>query len=275
MILLCKCMKVSRSGYYYFKDKPISKRSRQNDELLLHIIEAFKESKKTYGSPRIYRVLRKKGINTSLNRVARIMKKYGIYPEYSLKHKKSKLSKNYEGTTNNILNREFKANEPNQKWVSDTTFISTKQGWLYLATIIDLYSRKVIGWSMSSSNNTGLVLKALEMALLHKKRAKPILLHSDQGVQYRAKEYLNLFKKNNIQQSMSRKGECHDNAVAESFFNTLKKESIQSKTYQTRDEARLAIFEYIELFYNSTRLHSTIDYQSPNDFEKSFYKKIA
>ncbi|NOQ76581.1 MAG: IS3 family transposase, partial [Methylococcaceae bacterium] len=163
------------------------------------------------------------------------------------------------------------SDKPNQKWVSDTTFIYTRQGWLYLATIIDLYSRKVIGWSMSKSNNTDLVCDALKMAIKNKPKQQQVLLHSDQGSTYRADNYLSLFKKNNIQQSMSAKGECYDNAVAESFFGTLKSELVNEQPYQTREQARQSIFEYIEVFYNRIRRHSTLNYQSPESFEKTFY----
>jgi transposase InsO family protein len=205
---------------------PQSPRSRQNDKIVLQIIQVFKHSRKTYGSPRIYYQLKAQGIKVSLNKVARLMSKNGIHAHFSIRHKKAKTLRNNANFTSNILNREFTATKPNSKWVSDTTFVWTKQGWLYLATILDLYSRKVVGWSMDKSNNTHLVLNALLMAINGKDKKQPVLLHSDQGSTYRAYEYLSLFSKNNITQSMSRKGECHDNAVAESFFNTIKIELI-------------------------------------------------
>ena len=163
----------------------------------------------------------------------------------------------------------------NTRWVSDTTFIHTKQGFLYLATIIDLYSRKVVGWSMGNNNDTKMVKDTLSMAIKNKLKQQEVLLHSDQGSTYRAYEYLKCFKENNITQSMSRKGECYDNAVAESFFNTIKTELISKQTYQTKEQAKSSIFEYIEVFYNKIRLHSTIGYQSPYDYENSFYQKQA
>lgn len=264
-------MQVSKSGYYYWKSTPQNPRSRQNDKILLKIIESFKCSRKTYGSPRVYHDLKAQGIKVSLNKVARLMSKNGIHAHFSIRHNKVKIPRNTANFTNNILNREFNPSAPNSKWVSDTTFVWTKQGWLYLATVIDLYSRKVVGWSMGSNNDTALVVTALAMAMNNKQKQQSVLLHSDQGSTYRAYEYIKLFKTNNITQSMSRKGECHDNAVAESFFNTLKTELVKQQTYQTRAEAKRSIFEYIEVFYNKIRRHSTIGYYSPNDYEKKFY----
>lgn len=266
-------MKVSKSGYYYWKNTPKSPRSRQNDKIILQIIQAFKTSRKTYGSPRIYHQLKAQGIKVSLNKVARLMSKNGIHAQFSIRHKKAKIPRKTANFANNILNREFTATTPNSKWVSDTTFIWSKQGWLYLATVIDLYSRKVVGWSMSANNDAQMVIKALMMALNNKPKQQQVLLHSDQGSTYGAYKYLKLFKANSITQSMSRKGECYDNAVAESFFNTLKTELVNQRTYQTRAEAKSSIFEYIEVFYNKIRRHSTINYQSPCDFEQLFYQQ--
>jgi len=266
-------MCVSKSGYYYWKTAPQSPSSRNNDKILFEIIQIFKASRKTYGSPRVYQKLKNKGIKVSLNTIAKIMHKNNIYAHFSTKHKKAKIPRNNVNFANNILNRDFIADTPNNKWVSDTSFIWTKQGWLYLAIVIDLYSRRVVGWSMGKNNDTKLVLDALTMAIKNKQKQQKVLLHSDQGSTYRAYEYLALFKPNNITQSMSRKGECYDNAVAESFFNTIKTELASQQTYQTREQAKNSIFEYIEVFYNKTRLHSTIGYISPEDYEYLFYKK--
>ena len=226
----------------------------------------------TYGSPRIYQELKAKGIQVSLNKVARLTSRNNIHAHFSVRHKKAKIPRNNVNFANNILNKEFSATQPNTKWVSDTTFVHTRQGWLYLATIVDLYSRKVVGWAMSANNDTQMITRALQMAINNKPRQQQVLLHSDQGSTYRAYEYIKLFKENNITQSMSRKGECHDNAVAESFFNTIKTELINQQTYQTRRQAKSSIFEYIEVFYNKVRRHSTIGYYSPNGYEKMFYK---
>ncbi len=264
-------MQVSKSGFYYWKAKPVSQRSKQENAILYHVIQAHKASRKTYGSPRVHQDLNAKGIKVGLNKVAGLMKQYGIYACTSIRHKKAKIARNTRGYAKNVLDRAFSADKPNKKWVSDTTFIYTQQGWLYLATIIDLYSRKVTGWSMSPNNNTDLVRDALMMAIKNKPRKEKVLLHSDQGATYRADNYLSLFKKDNIQQSMSAKGDCYDNAVAESFFGTLKTELVYEQTYRSREQARQSIFEYIEVFYNRVRRHSTLNYQSPENFEKAFY----
>lgn len=260
-------MNVSKSGFYHWNNKAVSKRSKQNDLILLNIIRIFNRSKERYGSPRIHHELIANGIKCGVNRVARLMKLNEIHAVTSVKHKKTIKAKNTKGFTDNVLDRSFKASTPNQKWVSDTTFINTAEGWLYLAVIIDLYSRKVIGWSMSRHNNTELVSKALLMAIKTKKNDQNVLLHSDQGSQYRAKDYLALFDENCIKQSMSEKGNCHDNAVAESFFATLKNELVYLTKYKTKDAAKSSIFEYIELYYNRIRRHSYINYESPTDFE--------
>ena len=264
-------MRVSKSGFYYWKKKPVSQRSKQDNAILYHVIQAHKASRKTYGSPRVHHDLNAKGIKVGLNKVAGLMRQHGIYASTSIRHKKAKIARNTRGFAMNVLDRDFSADKPNKKWVSDTTFIHTQQGWLYLATIIDLYSRKVTGWSMSPSNNTDLVRGALMMAIKNKPRKEKVLLHSDQGSTYRADNYLSLFKRNNIQQSMSAKGDCYDNAVAESFFGTLKTELVYEQTYRSREQARQSIFEYIEIFYNRVRRHSTLNYQSPENFEKAFY----
>ena len=239
--------------------------------ILFHVIQAHKKSRGTYGSPRIHHELHAAGIKVSLNKVAVMMQKNSIYAHTSSRHKKAKFARNTRGFTSNILDRDFTANKPNKKWVSDTTFIPTRQGWLYLVTIIDLYSRKVIGWSMANNNNTNLVRAALLMAVKNKPKHHKVLLHSDQGSTYRADNYLSLFRANNIQQSMSAKGNCHDNAVAESFFKTLKTELVSEQSYQSRADARQSIFEYIEVFYNRIRRHSALNYKSPDNFEKAFY----
>jgi putative transposase len=269
--LLCVCLKVSTSGFYYWKNKSLSQRSKQNNYLLYHIVQAYKASRGTYGSPRIYYELKASGIKVSLNKIAVMMKQHGLAARASAKHKKTKIARNTTGFTNNVLSRAFTSDTPNQKWVSDTTYVETRQGWLYLATIIDLYSRKVVGWSMSKYNNTALVTQALLMAVKQKPNQQPVLLHSDQGSTYRADSYLALFKPHKITQSMSAKGDCYDNAVAESFFGTLKTELIAGCNYPSREQARRSIFEYIEVFYNRIRRHSSINYQSPVNFENAFY----
>ena len=241
--------------------------------ILLDIIHFFKKSHRNYGSPRIYKDLKAGNTLCSLNKVARMMREHGIYSKLSIKHKRVKIPRNNTGFASNILDRQFDADHPNQKWVSDTTFIHTRQGWLYLATVMDLFSRKIVGWSMSKHNDTALVTNAFKMAINNKPKKQEVMLHSDQGTTYRAYSYLALFKNNNVKQSMSEKGKCHDNAVAESFFNTLKRELVNEQNYINLDEAKSSIFEYIEVFYNKIRRHSYCNYESPDNFEKAFYNK--
>jgi len=267
-------MQVSQSGFYYWVNAPISQRSKRNDYILLQIIRAFQQSRQLYGSPRIHKELVAQGLKCGINQVAKLMQLHGIVAATKGKHRKAQAAKNTKGFTDNVLNRDFTATHPNQKWVSDTTFVSTSQGWLYLATVIDLYSRKVVGWSMSKRNDTALVKQALRMAIRRKDANQTVLLHSDQGSQYRAAEYLQMFKKHRIQQSMSGKGKCLDNAVAESFFGTLKNELVYQNRYKTWDEAKSSIFEYIEVFYNRVRRHSYLNYQSPLSFEADYYDSI-
>lgn len=240
----------------------------------MKIIEAYKTGRRNYGSPRVYQELKANNISIGLNKVAKMMRENGLHANTSIKHKRAKIARNTRGFTENIINRDFKAMTPSQKWVSDTTFVYTRQGWLYLAVIVDLYSRKVNGWAMSKRNDTRLVSTALNMALKNKHSNQQVLLHSDQGSTYRSDAYLALFKRNGIMQSMSRKGECHDNAVAESFFSTLKSELVYQTSYLTREEAQSSIFEYIEVFYNKIRRHSYINYESPSNYEMAFYDKV-
>jgi len=267
-------MLVSTSGYYYWKGSLVSERSKRDDYILLKIIRSFRDSKQRYGSPRVYEDLLAEGIKCGVNKVAKVMRKHGLRAVTSVRHKKAQAAKNRHGLGENILNRNFQATKPNQKWVSDTTFVRTTQGWLYLATVIDLYTRKVVGWSMSDANDTALVTQALIMAVASKARKQEVLLHSDQGSTYRAAAYLELFNKYHITQSMSRKGKCHDNAVAESFFSTLKNELVYQNSYKTREQARSSIFEYIEVFYNRERRHSYLNYQSPLNFERAHYNTM-
>lgn len=266
-------MGVSKSGFYHWKNAPVSLRSKQNNYLLMKIIEAYKAGRRNYGSPRVYQELKANNVSIGLNKVAKMMRENGLYAKTSIKHKKAKIARNTRGFTENIINRDFRAVTPSQKWVSDTTFVYTRQGWLYLAVVIDLYSRKVNGWAMSQRNDTKLVSTALAMALKTKRPNQRVLLHSDQGSTYRSDGYLALFKRNGIMQSMSRKGECHDNAVAESFFSTLKSELVYQTSYLTREEAQSSIFEYIEVFYNKIRRHSYLNYESPSNYEMAFYDK--
>jgi putative transposase len=268
VVTLCRAMEVSPSGFYDWLSRPTSKRAQANQALLSEIREIYKQSYRRYGSPRIYAELVDRGTLTSLGRVERLMCQHGIAAERARRHRRTYIHREPQIPELNHLNREFDARHPNEKWVSDITFIPTRQGWLYLAIVLDLYSRAIVGWSMSSRINGQLVHDALDMAIAQREPAEGLLVHSDQGSQYTALSYRQKLVEHGMRCSMSRKGECHDNAVAESFFHTLKEELVYDADYRTRSEARQAIFKYIELFYNRQRRHSTIGYKAPMEYEK-------
>ena len=222
-----------------------------------------------YGAPRIYRTLREEGIDCGLNRVARLMQKANIVPRSIRKFRKTTDSRRSYNPAPNVLSRQFTASQPNRKWVGDVTFIATREGWLNLAVVIDLYSRKVVGWSMGERLTTELAQRAMRHAIEQRVPAPGLVAHSDRGMEYYAGDYQRLLEQHGMICSMSGKGDCHDNAVAESFFHTLKTEQVYHDDYQTRDQARSALFDYIELFYNRQRKHSFINYRSPVSFEAS------
>ena len=226
------------------------------------------KSRKTYGSPRIHQKLLQEGCLIGKKRVERLMQEMGLRAVARRKYRVTTDSAHTKTVAKNHLNRQFTPERPNQYWVADITYIATKEGWLYLSTIMDLYSRKIIGWSLRERLTKELVIAALHMALKQRKLSIDLLLHSDRGSQYASELYQKLLKRNGIVCSMSRKGNCWDNAVMESFYHTLKVELIYQKTYETRGQARRDIFEYIEIFYNRERLHSTLGYCSPEEYEK-------
>lgn len=264
---LCQVLEVSSSGYYDWRDRPESNRAKENRSLLTKISLFHKVSREIYGSPRIYRDLVDAGEAVSVNRVARLMQKNSIQSKMARKFVITTDSKNTMQPAPDQLQRKFKVDAPDKAWVSDTTFIPTRQGWLYLAVVIELYSRQVIGWAMSDRNNSHLVQDALTMAIWRRGKVDSVIVHSDQGSTYASGDYQKLMKENNLSCSMSRKGECLDNAVAESFFGTLKTELVTHEDYRTKEEARKSLFEYIELFYNRRRRHSFLGYISPAEFE--------
>lgn len=260
---------VSRSGYYAWRQRPQSRRERANDILLAEIRAAYKNSRRTYGSPRIHAYLRRKGYFCGRNRVARLMHKYKIVAKKA--HRSHPITtRQFPGarTAPNLLNREFSALLPNQKWVSDITYIDTAEGWLYLAAILDLHSRYVVGWAMADQMDVSLVENALQMAVFTRQPQEGLLHHSDRGSQYTSEIYRDHLAAFHCQISMSRTGNCYDNAVMESFFSTLKTECATTQ-FKCKAEARTAIFEFIEGWYNRQRLHSTLDYLSPVEFELS------
>lgn len=265
---MCHVLGVQRSGYYAWKGRGLSRRRREDQALREAIREEFQTSRKTYGSPRIYRSLRDNGTGCGRHRVARLMQQAGLVAR-SKRKKRPITTQRQAGMTPapNRLNQQFSCTAPNQKWVSDFTYIETAQGWLYLAVVLDLYSRRVIGWSMSPTMDTALVLSALQMALLDRQPPAGLLHHSDQGSQYTSDAYLGCLHEAAFLLSMSRVGNCYDNAVMESFFSTLKTECV-IEIFASHALARTSIFEYLEVWYNRKRLHSTLDYCSPVNFEQ-------
>lgn len=265
-------MGLSRSAYYQWKKRPPSKRSVANQELLGHITTIHRENHGCYGRPRLLQALRSRGFIVGGERLRRLMKKYGIVSRQIKKYKTTTNSKHNYHPANNVLNREFQAVSINRAWVADTTYIPTSEGWLYLAVLIDIYSRSVVGWSMSHCNDQQLTLSALEMALAKRKPQAGLIHHSDRGKQYACIAYQNRLRSVGATSSMSRPGNCWDNAVAESFFHSLKVEWVFHCQYKSRQEDRQSIFEYIEIFYNKQRIHSSIEYQSPEAYEsKAFF----
>lgn len=264
--MMCRAMEVSRSGYYGWRCRPESARAQRHRGLTEKIRYFHKSSRDTYGSPRIREDLLESGERVGENTVALLMQRAGIVPKTVRKFRVTTDSRKTVPAPN-LLEQQFTAQRVNHRWVSDITFIPTREGWLYLAVIIDLYSRAVIGWAMDRHMKAELVTDALKMALMRRKVRSPLLLHSDQGSQYAAADYRAMLAENGIECSMSRKGCCWDNAVAESFFHTLKTELVHHEDYFSREQAKASIFEYIEVFYNRQRRHSHIGQMAPLVFE--------
>jgi len=258
---------VSKTAYYEWRGRPKTSREKANELVTELIKEIFAQQRNGCGTRTIKKALLRQGYQVSRRRIGRLMRVEGLFCKTKKKFKATTNSKHDNPVAQNRLNREFTVDKPNQKWVGDITYIWTAEGWLYLATVIDLFSRKVVGWSMKSRMTQELVNQALLSAIWARKPPKGLLWHTDRGSQYASKSHRDLLEEHDIIQSMSRKGNCWDNAVAESFFHTLKTGLTNHKQYQTRDEAQEDIFEYIEVFYNRQRLHSTNDYWSPVDYE--------
>ena len=267
---LCNALEVSTSGYYAWCKRQPSQRELDDAELLQVIRELFKANRQVYGSPRIHDALKDLGHRVGENRVARIMRENGLSarPKRAWRCLTTQSDPRHP-VVENELNRDFTATDVNQKWVTDVTFADTDEGWLYLAPMIDLYNCEVVGWSMSDSNDTALTLSALDIALNNHKPQNGLVHHSDRGSNYTAKDYRNALSEHDIKISMSRKGNCWDNAVAESFFATIKKELIHRSHFKTRREAASAIFEYIEVFYNRIRKHSKLGYTSSAQYRSN------
>lgn len=265
--VLCRVLEVSVSGFAAWKQRPLCTRKREDGELASRIEETFVRNRRVYGSPRIHAELRAQGIHCGRKRVVRLMQEHQLSARRRRQHAVTTQSDPRARVAPNVLAQDFVAQAPNRKWVADVTYIATKQGWLYLAAVLDLFSRALVGWSMASIQDETLVSQALEMALQRRQPSVGLLHHSDRGSVYTSHEYQQLLATWEIQASMSRTGNCYDNAVMERFFGTLKGECIMSTVFETREQARGAIFEYIECFYNRLRRHSSLNYLSPLQFE--------
>ena len=262
-------LRVSKSGYYDWKKRKECRRSREDRMYLRAIVQIFRESNKTYGRPRIHKELKNRGINIGKGRVEKLMKKAGIKPETQKMFRVNTTDSNHRMPVSaNLLKRVFQVARPNQVWVTDITHVRTRRGFVYLCLVMDLYSRKVVGWSLEPHMRTSMVCAAMKMAL-RSRIVKPwkLIFHSDRGPQYASKEFRELLRKHKVISSMSRRGECLDNACAESLNGTIKKELIHRREFENYLDARQAILLYIEGFYNRRRLHSFLDFMSPDDFE--------
>ena len=273
--MMAEFLGVSRGGYYAWLKRPRSERSRIDERVVREIRSIQGETDYTYGSPRMTEELCSRGFRVGHNRVARLMRTYGLGVRRKKRYRPTTDSAHSLPVAENLLKRCFEVPGPNQAWVSDLTYVATDEGWLFLCVIIDLFSRKVIGWSMSSSLKTELVLQALTMALMRRRPPQGLIFHSDRGSQYCSHAFGRLTKGRGIRQSMSRKADPWDNAPAESFFKTLKGELCGHRAFRTREQAHGAIFKYIEVFYNRIRLHSYLGYLPPAEFERISARRVA
>jgi putative transposase len=264
---MCRVLAVSVSGFYAWRKRPLSARAREDGKLAERIGEIFQQHRGVYGSPRIHAALQDQDIRVGRKRVVRLMQLARLSAHCHTHRIVTTHANPLAQTSENVLNREFEAEQPNQKWVADVTYIRTDSGWLYLAVVLDLFSRRVVGWAMDSTFDEMLVERALSMALVQRKPGTGLLHHSDRGCQYTSDAYQTFLSEHGITVSMSRKGNCWDNAVVERFFGTLKRECTSREHFKTDEEARTALFEYLEVFYNRVRKHSTLGYLSPVQFE--------
>jgi len=267
--LMCRSLGVSKSGFYAWASRPESERSKENKQLVAEIERVHLTSRQTYGSPRVHVELQEEGFKVGRNRIARLMRNRGIRARGRRRYKKTTDSDHDLRVAPNVLDRNFLVHAPNNAWVGDITYLRTAEGWMYLAVILDLFSRRVVGWAMEDNMRTDLVLVALKQAISRRAPRSGLIHHTDRGSQYASKDYQAVLDAHGIECSMSRKGNCWDNAVAESFFGTLKVEVGARDRWKTRAEARYDVFEYIEVFYNRQRRHSSLGYVSPERFESN------
>jgi transposase InsO family protein len=272
---MCRVLEVSRSGYYRWLKRKPSQRQLDNERLDAEIREIYDASKQRYGSPKITQELRDRGRRVGKNRVANRMKKAGLRSRIRRKYRATTNSKHHYAVAPNLLERNFTVAAPDTVWVSDITYLATRTGWLYLTVIIDLFSRMVVGWALSSSLGHEMVVTALKRAIRRRRPSKGLVFHSDRGVQYACSDFCKELDKHEFIQSMSRKGDCWDNAVAESFFAIMKCELVYHERYEDHQDTLHSIFEYIEVFYNRRRRHSTLDYLCPAEYEKQNVKHCA
>ncbi|HBB0008704.1 TPA: IS3 family transposase [Escherichia coli] len=272
--LLCRVLDVHPSGFYAWLQPPHSQRHQADLRLTGQIKQFWLESGCVYGYRKIHLDLRDSGQQCGVNRVWRLMKRVGIKAQVGYRSPRARKGE-ASIVSPNRLQRQFNPDAPDERWVTDITYIRTHEGWLYLAVVVDLFSRKIIGWSMQSRMTKDIVLNALLMAVWRRNPEKQVLVHSDQGSQYTSHEWQSFLKSHGLEGSMSRRGNCHDNAVAESFFQLLKRERIKKKIYGTREEARSDIFDYIEMFYNSKRRHGSSEQMSPTEYENQYYQRLG
>lgn len=265
---ICCIIGVKRSSYYSWLKRPISKRKQEDEFLISKIENIYEKSEKLYGTLRIHASLKQEGVICGHNRIARLKQGNGIYAKTKKKFKHQGKYTPQDNTSPNLLNREFNQEAPNQVWVSDITYILANSKWHYLCTVIDLFNNEIVGWSVDDNMRADLVVKAIQKAYQKSHPKAGLIFHSDQGIQYSSGKVRTLLKEYGFRQSMSRRGNCWDNAVAESFFHTLKTEHIQFHNYRTKEELELSIFKYIESFYNTVRLHSSLGYMSPMNYKK-------
>jgi len=264
---MCRCLRIHPSGFYAWLKSPLSKRAKEDQRQTKLLEKAWNDSGKVYGYRKLHDDLLDQGETCCPNRVARLASMAGIRAQIGYKRRPGTYGGKPSVIVDNTLDRQFDVGAPDVVWVTDITYIKTYEGFAYLAVVIDLYSRRVIGWSMQSRQTTDVVLQALLMAVWRRKPKARVLIHSDQGSQFTSMDWASFLKHHNLEHSMSRRGNCHDNAVAESFFNLLKRERIKRRTYKTRDDARRDVFDYIEMFYNPKRKHARNGMLSPVDFE--------
>jgi len=265
---LCQLLRVSRSAYYHWQQSGPSAREQRNLALLPMVQQIHQQSRRTYGSPRIWKALCQRGIQCGRHRIARLMRSHGIWAKTKRRFKVTTRSRHNQASVPDLVQRRFSAGRPNQVWTSDITYVWTREGWAYLAVVLDLGSRMIVGWELSERLTASLVTSAVERALSWRHPSEGLVLHSDRGSQYASHDLIALSKEHGIRLSMSRTGNCYDNAVTESFFHTLKTEHAFFTRFDTRQDARTSIFDYIEVFYNRQRMHSTINNLSPMQYEQ-------